>query len=96
MDCHLPGMEGDAAIRMLRSDERTRHIPAVLLTGESFNLPEENVRRLGFNGYLEKPINTRTSLPRPSPATVPAPTPIPPPAIPPSPGRRRCTAEVQP
>ena len=35
MDLSLPGMDGWEATRQLKSDERTRHIPVVALTGHA-------------------------------------------------------------
>ncbi len=35
MDLSLPGMDGWEATRVLKADERTRHIPVVALTGHA-------------------------------------------------------------
>ena len=59
MDLQLPGMDGISALRHLRSDDKTSHIPVVALT--AYAMPEDRRRVLeaGFDGYLEKPINVR-------------------------------------
>jgi two-component system cell cycle response regulator DivK len=59
MDLQLPGMDGHAALSLLRADPRTAGIPVVALT--AFAMPSDRARALeeGFDGYLEKPISVR-------------------------------------
>jgi CheY-like chemotaxis protein len=51
MDLSLPVLDGWEAIRRLKADERTRHIPVVALTGHSVG-PEDNP---GYQKLLVKP-----------------------------------------
>lgn len=60
MDLRLPGMDGYAALRALRGDSRTARIPTVALTAQAMKGDEEAVRAAGFDGYISKPIDTRT------------------------------------
>jgi two-component system cell cycle response regulator DivK len=59
MDLQLPGIDGHAALALLRADTRTSGIPVVALT--AFAMAEDRQRALeaGFDGYLEKPIRVR-------------------------------------
>ncbi|SRR6266849_1801183 len=60
MDIRLPGMDGHAAVRLLKQDPRTRDIPAVALTAQAMKGDEDQARAAGFDGYITKPIDTRT------------------------------------
>jgi CheY-like chemotaxis protein len=60
MDISLPGMDGLRAARILKSDPRTRIIPIIALTAHAMKGDEENALQSGCDGYLSKPINTRT------------------------------------
>lgn len=59
MDLQLPGIDGQQAMRQLRDDERTSHIPVVAITASVMNDDRARVLRAGFDGYLEKPISVR-------------------------------------
>jgi CheY-like chemotaxis protein len=56
MDINLPGMSGVEALKILREDPRTAHIPVVALSANA--LPRDVQRGLeaGFLRYLTKPI----------------------------------------
>jgi|SRR5579862_935487 len=60
MDISLPGMDGLCATRALKADPATRHLTVVGLTAHAMKGDEANGRGAGFDGYLTKPINTRT------------------------------------
>jgi len=60
MDLRMPGMDGYAALSALRADPRTAHIPTVALTAQAMNGDKEAVLAAGFDGYIAKPIDTRT------------------------------------
>jgi CheY-like chemotaxis protein len=60
MDLSLPGMDGLAATQVLRADPRTRHLVVIALTAHAMKGDEEIALRAGCDGYLSKPINTRT------------------------------------
>jgi len=60
LDIRLPGMNGFDAVRNLKQDVRTRDIPVVALTAQAMAGDEQTAFGAGFDGYITKPINTRT------------------------------------
>jgi len=60
MDLRLPDLEGGAALKLLREDRQTAEIPVVALTAQAMSGDEDAARAAGFDGYISKPINTRT------------------------------------
>jgi two-component system cell cycle response regulator DivK len=60
LDIQLPGMDGEEALRELRADPVTAGIPAVAVTAYAMRGDEERLLALGFDGYIAKPIDTRT------------------------------------
>jgi len=60
MDLRLPGVDGYAALRALKADPGTSHVPTVALTAQAMKGDEAKVRAAGFDGYITKPIDTRT------------------------------------
>ena len=59
MDIQLPGMDGVAALRELRSSASSASTPIVAVT--AFVMKEDRDRFLaaGFDAYLEKPLDVR-------------------------------------
>lgn len=62
MDIQLPGMDGIAATRMLKSDEATAPIPVIALTALAMKGDEERIRSAGCDGYIAKPIRYQEFL----------------------------------
>lgn len=60
MDIGLPGMDGLALTRMIRADERLREIPVIALTAFAMKGDDMNAIAAGCNGYIAKPIDTRS------------------------------------
>ena len=60
MDFGLPGMDGLSATKNLKTDPATRHLTIVGLTAHAMMGDEELALNAGCDGYLTKPINTRT------------------------------------
>jgi two-component system, cell cycle response regulator DivK len=59
MDLQLPGIDGYAALELIRGHSQTQHIPVVALTAFAMRADRERVLTAGFAGYLEKPISVR-------------------------------------
>jgi len=55
MDLALPGMDGWEATRRLKTDERTRHIPVVAITGHALAGHAQAAREAGCDGFITKP-----------------------------------------
>ena len=60
MDLQLPGMDGFTLTRKLREDPATASLPIVAVTAYAMKGDEARALESGCNGYLTKPINTRT------------------------------------
>lgn len=60
MDLQLPGMDGFTLTRKLREDPATATLPIVAVTAYAMKGDEARALESGCNGYLTKPINTRT------------------------------------
>ena len=56
MDINLPGISGIEALRILRADPATAHIPVVALSANAMPLDIEKGLQAGFFRYLTKPI----------------------------------------
>jgi CheY-like chemotaxis protein len=59
LDVRLPGMDGLAAVRVLKRDADTQHIPTIAMTAQAMKGDEEAALAAGFDAYLTKPIDTR-------------------------------------
>ena len=57
MDINLPGINGFEALKMLRADPLTEHIPVIALSANAMLLDIEKGLMAGFYGYITKPIN---------------------------------------
>ena len=55
MDLSLPGMDGWEATRVLKSDDETRRIPIVALTGHALAGASEGARKAGCDSFVTKP-----------------------------------------
>ncbi len=60
MDLSLPGMDGLAATKALRANPATRDLTIIALTAHAMKGDAELALEGGCDGYLAKPINTRT------------------------------------
>lgn len=57
LDMKMPRLGGLDVLRRLRSDERTRFIPVVVLTSSAEDRDIIESYNLGVNSYLVKPVN---------------------------------------
>jgi CheY-like chemotaxis protein len=60
MDFGLPGMDGLCATQDLKANPATRHLTVVGLTAHAMKGDEQIALNAGCDGYLTKPIDTRT------------------------------------
>ncbi|NPA94192.1 MAG: response regulator [Thermodesulfobacteria bacterium] len=62
MDVQLPGMDGLEATQILKKDPETHAIPIVALTSYAMTGDKKKALDAGCDGYITKPIDTRTFL----------------------------------
>ena len=62
LDIQLPGMDGHAVARTLKSNAELRSIPVVAVTSYAMSGDREKCLEAGAEGYIEKPINPETFL----------------------------------
>ena len=60
MDVQLPGIDGLELTRRLKAEPTTRDITIVGLTAYAMKGDEERILAAGCDGYIAKPIDTRT------------------------------------
>ena len=60
MDIQLPGMDGLELTRRLRQEPELQDVIVVALSAYAMKGDEDNARAAGCDGYITKPINTRT------------------------------------
>src|SRR3546814_7104973 len=64
LDWMLPGASGIARARKLRADERTRHIPLIMLTAKSAEHDKIDGLEAGADDYITKPFSPKELLAR--------------------------------
>lgn len=57
LDLKLPKLDGLEVLRRVRSDQRTRLLPIVILTSSNEELDRINGYGLGANSYVRKPVD---------------------------------------
>ena len=57
MDINLPGQDGLALARQIKSRPETARIPVVALTAYAMNGDRERILAAGCDGYISKPID---------------------------------------
>jgi CheY-like chemotaxis protein len=60
LDVQIPGGGGEAVIREVRRRPQLAHLPIVAVTSLAMPGDRERLLGIGFQGYLSKPIDTRT------------------------------------
>jgi signal transduction histidine kinase len=59
LDADLPGADASGAVRRLRADTRTRHLPVVLLTSVSEDHSPVEALAMGASDYVVRPFSAR-------------------------------------
>ncbi|HUL01219.1 MAG TPA: response regulator [Nitrospirota bacterium] len=57
LDLRMPKMDGIEVLHRIRSDQRTTHLPVVVLTSSKEDIDRVESYQLGVNSYLQKPVN---------------------------------------
>ncbi len=57
LDINLPKISGLEVLRRIRADERTSHLPVVMLTTSTERTDVVNSYRLGANSFVRKPVS---------------------------------------
>jgi CheY-like chemotaxis protein len=60
MDIAMPGMDGLTLTRKIKSDPATAKIIVVALTASAMKGDEDKAKAAGCEGYITKPVDTRT------------------------------------
>ena len=76
MDIQLPVIDGYEATRRIRAIPELADVPIVAVTSYALSGDEAKTREAGCDGYIAKPISTR-SLPRTLASTLEEPPPAP-------------------
>ena len=62
MDMKLPVMDGDDAVRVIKANPATSHIPIIAVTASVMKGQEQEMMDAGCDGYLCKPFDIDTLL----------------------------------
>jgi CheY-like chemotaxis protein len=62
LDIHMPGMDGIACCREIKSDPSLRSIPVVMVTSSGTEEYLEKCKEAGCDAFVTKPINRRVFL----------------------------------
>ena len=72
MDVQLPGMDGLAATKVLKGDEKTRHIKIIAFTAFAMKGDRDQILEAGCDGYISKPFKLDEFIETIESAGVPA------------------------
>ena len=62
MDIHLPGMDGIAALEVLRAEDVGRGTKVLAITASAMRGDRERILAAGFDGYVSKPFRLQELL----------------------------------
>ena len=57
LDIVLPGMNGFAALRLMRKDDSTRDIPVIMISGNEQATEQFYAKRIGADDFMKKPFS---------------------------------------
>lgn len=56
LDISLPGMDGVQILSEIRKDDNLKNLPVIALTAHAMTGDKDKYIKIGFNGYVSKPI----------------------------------------
>ena len=62
LDLHLPDLNGEEVLAMLREDRTTKHIPVVMLSADATSRSREQLLEAGAAAYVSKPFDMSNLL----------------------------------
>ena len=62
LDYHMPGMDGRELAKLIKADEKTKHLKLVLLSSITDAIPTNELVEIGFETGLNKPIKMNQLL----------------------------------
>ncbi len=62
MDIMMPNMDGYTACSTIKTDQLTKRIPVVMLTGLGYELNKKLAEEVGADGYITKPFTSEKLL----------------------------------
>jgi two-component system cell cycle response regulator DivK len=62
MDLMMPKVDGWEAVRRLKADARTAHIPVLVVTANALRDAEQRARAVGCDAFLPKPFRVTALL----------------------------------
>ena len=57
LDIMLPGMDGISALKELKSDNRTKDIPVIMVTAKNLEVDKVKTLEIGADDYITKPFS---------------------------------------
>jgi signal transduction histidine kinase/CheY-like chemotaxis protein len=57
MDLRMPVMSGYEAIKIIKADKKVKNIPVIVLTASAMKISDDDIKKIGSDGYLRKPIS---------------------------------------
>ena len=62
LDLSMPHLDGFGALREIRADERTRHVPCIAVTAFAHGQDRHRALEAGFDDYISKPFKAAELL----------------------------------
>ena len=57
LDLQLPSLGGLEVLERVRSDERVRHLPVIVMTSSNSPRDLQRCKELGVSSYVQKPVS---------------------------------------
>ena len=57
MDLRMPVMDGYEATKILKEDSKLKNIPIIILTASAMKTSDDEIKKIGSDSYLRKPIS---------------------------------------